>query len=488
MSAATRLDRCLAWFHRWAGIVLSVLFFAWFASGIILLYVPFPALSEQARLADSESIDVTRVVVSPATALASLPQSEELALISVAGRPVYLAFSASGAVVAVGADDGRRLGFFSADVAKTVAERFSRVSAQATAGPLQYDQWTVHQRLDPYRPFYRLRLSDGRGTDLYVSARTGQVLQRTNARERAWNWCGAVLHWIYFTPLRQSYWAWNEVVWWLSLAALATSVVGTWLGIDRSIKARHLTRPRWSPFRIAWMRWHHVFGLLASAVVLVWIFSGWLSMDHGRLFSVGQPPAEIARRFRGVSLAEVTRAVPADFMRRIGMASEVRFNAVARYPFIAAIGKSRQNGQVVWLDRSIGVPSTTVIPDSLLVSALGAALGGGFRIATVDTPGPDFYALAESLDANANPLVATGPQVLRVYVDRVSGKILVVMDASRRGYAWFYYALHTFNFPALLGHPGVRDVIVSTMMLFGLGFVLTGVVIGYQRLVKTSTR
>ena len=70
---------------------------------------------------------------------------------------------------------------------------------------MEYDQWIVHQRFDPYRPFYRVRLNDDATTDLYVSARTGEVLQRTRFSERAWNWSGAVIHWIYFTPLRKSY-------------------------------------------------------------------------------------------------------------------------------------------------------------------------------------------------------------------------------------------------------------------------------------------
>jgi len=40
---------------------------------------------------------------------------------------------------------------------------------------------------------------------------------------------------------------------------------------------------------------HHILGLFAATFVLMWIFSGWLSMDHGLLFSRGQlPVAETA--------------------------------------------------------------------------------------------------------------------------------------------------------------------------------------------------
>ena len=47
--------------------------------------------------------------------------------------------------------------------------------------------------------------------------------------------------------------------------------------------------------------------------------------------------------------------------------------------------------------------------------------------------------------------------------------------------AWFYYALHTFNFRALLSHPLACDSIIVILLLFGLDFVFTGIVVGYQR-------
>src|ERR1700733_8414446 len=329
-----RVNRWLTWFHRWSGVVLCLLFIAWFASGAVLLYVPYPALSEHDRLAHSEAIDASRVTRGAAVALAQVPDAAELSLISVAGHPTYLVYSSDGKPAAISGDDAAAPGLFSAATALTVAERFGNSSVSRVDGPLQYDQWIVHQRFDPFRPFYRVRLNDAARTDVYVSARTGQVLQRTRGTERAWNWCGAVLHWIYFTPLRKSWSAWNQTVWWLSLGALLASVAGTWLGIHRFLKTRASGRSAWSPFR-GWMRWHHVIGLFVSVIVLVWIFSGWLSMDHGRLFSKGAVAADRASRFRGMRLDGVARAIPRGFMGHVEPASELTFGAVAGQAFIS---------------------------------------------------------------------------------------------------------------------------------------------------------
>lgn len=43
--------RSLLLFHRWAGIATGLLFALWIGSGLVMLYVPFPALTEPERLA-----------------------------------------------------------------------------------------------------------------------------------------------------------------------------------------------------------------------------------------------------------------------------------------------------------------------------------------------------------------------------------------------------------------------------------------------------
>jgi len=48
-------------------------------------------------------------------------------------------------------------------------------------GPIEDDQWIVHQRFDPYRPFFRVHVDGAAGETLYVSAITGELLQPIEA-------------------------------------------------------------------------------------------------------------------------------------------------------------------------------------------------------------------------------------------------------------------------------------------------------------------
>ena len=452
----------------------------WFASGAVLHFVTFPSLSRADQHAGSEAIDLSRVFLDPSDALARAPLANDLRLLSVAGQPVYVAEQPKGTWLRIAGDTGEVLPPFSAAVAATVAERFSRASAARVSGPIEYDQWIVHQRFDPYRPFYRVRLNDDANTDLYVSARTGEVLQRTRFSERAWNWSGAVIHWIYFTPLRKSYSAWNQVVWWVSLLALLSSAVGTWLGFVRLASNRAAGRKGLSPFR-GWMRWHHVIGLFASVIVVTWMLSGWLSMDHGRLFSRGETTATHTLQMRGMSVGAVAHAATLESLREVAPASEITFNAVAGRPFITVYGPMGRDARILFLDQ----PPARIfasLPDSLLLSGVDHLWPG--QVAAISRPDTydDVYRLAESTPGSAAGFRVIGNPTLRIYVDRYSGRFLTVMDPSRRSYAWIYYALHTFQFPGLIEHPEIRTVLVLALLVLGFTASTTGVVLSVKRL------
>ena len=480
--AWSRVNRWLTWFHRWAGVALCLFFAMWFASGAVLHFVSFPALSPDERRFAGETIEVSRVAITPSEALAMAPAATELRLVSISGRPVYLAQEPSGAWTSIDGETGDLLPPISPPGALAIAEAFARQKATGVSGPLDYDQWIVHQRFDPFRPLYRVRLADADQTDLYISARTGEVLQRTNVRQRAWNWCGAVIHWLYFTPLRKNWSAWNQVVWWLSLVALLSSAVGTWLGFMRTLANRAAGRKGLSPFR-GWMRWHHIIGLFASVLVITWMLSGWLSMDHGRFFSHAEPSPEQARQMSGLSPTEIAHAIPLSLIQAVGPATEMTFNAVGGTPFIAAYNRSGA-ARIYFSD---GVPQreATRLPAQILRAGLDRVWPSRVHEITRPDANDEVYRLAESVEGAA--VFAVGRNMeWRVYVDPLSGRLLAVMDASRRSYAWIYYALHTFQFPGLISHPQIRTALVLLSLTLGFVASVTGVVLSAKRLWRES--
>ena len=489
-----RVNRWLTWFHRWAGVVLGLLFAAWFASGAVLHFVGFPSLPAADRFARSEIIDLRRLNVAPSAALAraevvtGTSPVDGVRLISVAGTPTYIVSVAGTPAyvmtsgekeIAIAGDRGQVIRRFSAATAGIVAARFGHASVSKVTGPLDYDQWIVHQQFDPYRPFFRVRLGDPERTDLYVSAVTGEVVQRTTAHERFWNWCGAVLHWIYFTPVRKDWSLWNQGVWWISLVAVLTSIAGTWIGLHRYLKNRAHGRTGLSPYR-GWMRWHHVIGLFASIVVVVWMFSGWLSMDHGRFFSLPVASATESARMRGISFAAITEATPLDVPGSAGPASVIEFHAIGGRPLLTIRGALQGDSRILWLDSREA--SAAPIPETLLLSALKAAWPSDAVTLVGSSSTDELYRQAESVPEDALAAITGSGGRIRVYVGRFSGRLLAVMNPSRRAYAWVYFCLHTLNFPGLVQHPAARTIVEVPLLLFGFGFCVTGIVLGVRRL------
>lgn len=474
--------RWLAQVHRWLGVVLFLLFAVWFASGAVMHFVPFPALGERQRLSRSALIDLERVRVAPSTALALVPRARDLRLVGVEGRPVYVLELDDGSMETVAGDTGTPLGLLSSQQARGVAAAFSSGVVTDVVGPLPYDQWTVMGELDAFRPLYRARIHDKGETDLYVSARTGEVVQVTTATERHWNWCGAVLHWIYFTALRSHGRAWDRLVWGLSLAGLSTVVAGLWLGWLRFIAARRGGRRKLTPFR-GWLGWHHRLGLFLGVFVLTWIFSGWLSMDHGRLFTSGKPDESQIERLQGLRLPEITAAESMSTVRGATPAAELLFGAIAKRTFLAARGAGAD--RVMWADAPQKVMGR--IPTESLIAGVRAAWP---RDAIADegtvTPG-SFYSLAEDLPAETRVIRVGGSHATDVYIDEVTGRIVTIMSPGRRVYEWLYYALHTLKFPGLIAHPVLRDLAVLVPMTGGFIFSLTGAIIAVSRL-RTSFR
>ena len=471
--------------HRWMGVALCLFFACWFISGAVLIYHPFPSLSTTEKLKHSQHIDLNKVTVSPKEAVRIVGNNEldRLRLIDLEGQPVYVFHTLKNKIQALDAQSGKPINPLQNIIARKIAEQFFGLSALKVEGPLDYDQWIVPNRYDPYRPFYRVSFNDKKATVLYVSSHTGEVLQKTEGSQRAWNYIGAVVHWIYPTVLRKNWALWDQSVWWLSLVAMVTTLAGMILGVTNLRSNPEGNQKEFTTPYKGWLRYHHIMGLFSGIFVLTWIFSGWLSMDHGRFFSKPNPEPDRIKKIRSIPLKQAVQTISLIALQSLDNFSEIEFFALGGKPFVLA--KNSKEMKLFKPSNKNKLFSTT-LSESEIVNAVKKAWPGVEVQATEQPTESDFYGnLREgSLPQKTLRVILNNPIKTWVHVNMESGQIVSVMDRSRRQYRWLFNGLHSLDFPGLANRRPAWDILIIFLLGCGFLFSITSIRIGMKRLFK----
>jgi hypothetical protein len=466
--------RALTCVHRWLGVPFSLLFAMWFASGIVMHFVPFPALTETERVDGLAPVDFTRALRGPRDAVeaSGIADAARVRLVQRSDGPVYLV-SGGSQTAALRADDLGPAAVRSASLALTIAVYHARrrgldVSNASVVAEEAYDQWTVAGGFDRHRPLWRVALNDRAGTELYVSSATGEVVQATSRRARRWNYAGSIAHWIYPTILRRRTVVWTDTVWAIALVGSLVAFAGSFLGVTRLTQSgRRLTRYR------GWQALHHLLGLACATFVLSWIVSGWLSMDNGLLFSTSKLSSAEAAIFATPARDMLPSGAPRAITTQ---AKEIDWFFLGREPYRR--DRTGADAQVL-SGGDAGFPASP--PRAYLtmaeIESLAHRLPGTCTVVRIDAT--DIYATARSTP-NA-PLYRVACGDLWFHVDGASGAV-ERLDASRRSYRWLFDALHTLDFPYLTARPALRGALVVMLCSCGLAFSLTGCVIAWRRI------
>ncbi|WP_343527800.1 PepSY domain-containing protein [Sphingomonas sp.] len=451
--------------HRWAGIVACLFFAMWFASGLVMLYMPYPALSPAQGWAGAEPIDWSRVGRAPQ----GQGGARRITLEMRDGAPVWRIDGAEGDTHILSAEAGAVPVAVDTAYVRRVAARFGGAEV-ARVEAIGHDQWTVAGGFDRHRPLWKADLVDAARTELYVSSLTGQVVQRTTRSQRVWNWLGSVPHWIYPTVLRRDGGLWRQVVMWVSGPCIAVALTGLWIGILRLRAGRRRYRDgRMTPYR-GWMLWHHVSGLLGGAMLTTWIVSGWLSVDPGHAFAGSAAPPEAMRAYAG----QAGEPVALDRLARIAVgARSVEWSGDAGLKRIAI---DRASPHPRWLDRQSLAPARASIPARAAMLVPGGRLVASERLAR-----PDFYWTSPT----RLPVVRMrfdDPAATWLYVDPMSGALVQRQDRTRRAYRWVYTLLHTWDWPWLTARRPAWDAWMWLWSIAGMVLSVSGVVVGWRRL------
>lgn len=472
------LFRNLVLVHRWLGIAIGWLMLMWCLSGLVMMYVAYPELPARKRDAALPPLTVTRCCVIPDTLFATDEPIKTVSMIMLDTQPVLYAIPAAGTPRLINLNSGQDVAITPA-LALHIANRFALnthlVAASPAVEPLVRDQWTVYPRYNADRPLYHVALHDAAGTEVYVSSHSGEVVQQTTRLQRAWNWLGAVPHWLYFTAIRQQPALWNNLVIYSSLAGCFLTGFGVYLGI-RQLRRRD--GELHSPYRY-WKYWHHLTGLIFGVFVLSWVFSGLMSMQPwGWLESKPDPSAEhtlqgdlpswstVHAALTGLSAA----SLPAQTVRIISSTTngQLHFNAIHH---------AQQSMYTTRLNTYWQATPLTLSEIQQLASKLHPQAK-----ATWLTQEDAFYYSRHSQPISLPVWRIVLPDDTRFYLDAATGELLRRVDAEARGFRWLHLGLHRLDFAAWMRISPWRDVFMWSLLLGVTGVCATGTILGVKRL------
>jgi hypothetical protein len=476
--------RALLLAHRWLGMATGLLMVTWCLSGVVMMYVAYPRLTEGERTRGLAPMSWTGCCVFGADAASAA--SGDFGIEMLAGRLVLRGDGGRTLDLVTGA----ALEGISATQAVAVADAFARRREEMTAAPVARarptlldvvydDTWTVSGVSRKERPLYRFDLGDAAGTELYVSSVDGKAAQVTNARQRFWSWLGAIPHWLYVVRLRRHPRVWSAVVVSASLAGCFLTVTGLAIGVQS------LRRSRGHPRYRGIHRWHHAAGVVFGIFTWTWIASGLLSMNPWGWLEGGDVRVERARlhgpapdsaRVKSAVLALATTGVARDAV------------AVAYAPLAGAIyfvvettsGTRFRVGEA-------GRPAPLTTADMARVATqLGVPVASMEYMTTEDA-----YFFSHGATAAPLPvyrIILGDREATRYYVDPVSAEIEAKVDRNVRGYRWLHQGLHRLDVL-----PGVRqrpawDALMLSLLAGVFTVSLTGAYLGMRRLFAQPRR
>ena len=485
-----RLIAILTPIHRYLGLVFCLIFVAWFASGLVMIYHGMPSYPPAERLARLVPLDSRAIRLTPTEALTHAELGvapSRIRLTTIGSRPVYR-FIVEGEWVTVFADDGALLEAASPQDALGIARVAfpdTRTTAHIARTLERPDQWTTEVSFRANGPLHVIALGDDADTNVYVAANTGDIIMKTDRASRAWAYAGPVIHWFYFRPLRVRNDLWFNIIVYGSLVGCIVSILGLVIGLYRYSIARTYFQGSSSTPYAGWLRWHHYAGLVFGVFTFTWVLSGMLSMEPWNLSEDNGPDGSQVAAIRGRGI-DVDRFGVLPAQAFVALGSRLAPKELELMQFMGASYYRAQDasGRTLLVTADHGPVLKDAFAQPELMAAARAAMPAFAETEATWLTSYDAY----YYDRDAGrPLPVlrvkySDPQRSWLYLTARDGALVQRETARGRPWRWLYHGLHSLDFPGLYETAWLWYAVIVVLCAGGLALSLTSVIVGWKSL------
>lgn len=537
----SRIKRWILLGHRWLGIGTCLLFFLWFLSGVVMMYVGHPKLTWQERLEHLPPLKASQSLLSPADAFRQAGihgTVTDLRLANArAGQPVYIAQVRPDSkpapdaprpephLVALDARTGTLLPPTDPATALASAQVYleqgglshpssssalpassprqpSPAGAQDTPGKPLYQGITVEDAhthsaaMDLHQPLHKVLLPDADQTLLYISGTTGEVVRDAPRLERGFNYLGAWLHWLYL--FRDTAIDWTDLIIWLSVIGTVATLSGFLSGVIRWRFSHPYRSGSRSPFAPGALRWHHILGLVFALTTFTWIFSGLMSMNPWDIFEadesiidarrISNPDIQPSRAIATPQALLTSTTTPVRELQWHTLLDKARVKAIRTHDVPPG-----NADQPVLLSARTGKPYN-LEPERLRSALFTLQAGYPPRIDILRQDDFYYYSRTEHTMTGGrkpHPLPIwrvryDDPNQTWLHIDPATGQVLSELDSYQRTERWLFALLHSWDWLPLLQNRPLWDIFMLVLAAGGLALSATGIWIAGHRLhIKT---
>lgn len=472
-------------FHRIAGTIISLFFLMWAISGLVLIYHPFPNVS-QAQVNESmdampDSLPDIRAVLSQQ----HIPE-ESVRSISLKNFQNQTLFSVKtkDSLYTICSDANREIKPITTGTIHGIAKKWVNAPVAKLDTLNERDQWIMYSRYLDEMPIYKLYFNDHEKHQLYISSKTGEVLQFTGKKQRLWAWLGAIPHKFYLPFIRKNTDAWITLLTVSGFIALAVALSGLFVGISVSIR-RYRAKRNIIPYKKFTWKWHHILGLSFGIFAATWALSGamalqripqWIIKTHGdyRISNSKMRGEQLSLDTYMLDYRSLTQQYP-----DIKSIEWSHFQDTPVYNIIV-----KESG--ICIDASTGEVKELYLPQSQIKKAISGIHKNNeaFTVTLIDQYEEYYLPKKRELPLPAYKVEVDNADKSRYYIDPKSGNFQY-LNKSRKAKKWLFSGLHYLHIKWLVEKPVLWTIVIWTLCT-GVALVsLSGVWMGIKYTIRS---
>ena len=477
------INRLIYGVHRVLGTVLSIFFLMWFLTGIVMIYHGFPSASNAEKM---QTMDVLQAGLQPFDSVkcnVAKPDSiSSMAVYSYLGRTYYEV--GQGSEMEKIAADGQPLPEIDGNYIRQAAAKWCSAPVSRIDTLQQLEQWIPFGSRKNDLPIYKFHFADKDKTQVYVSSKTGNILQCTTEMERFWGWLSAVPHWVYFTWLRQDVVVWRKAIVWIGVFGMFMLFAGFYIGIRNYRLQVKRGKGLTSPYKKKWYKWHHVVGTLFGLFAFTWVLSGVYSLEDipDWLASVKKQYEPRKTLNQGMLVGDAYQLDYRDVITAYGgQTLRIDWSSFHNIPLYQVYLKGQKNPVII--DASVAGKAAEVdLTKQQVERAVKAVHGEEPMQVELMTEYDNYYVDTEGTMALP---------VWKVKVENADNTVYYInpKTASYRSYnthaRWqfqVYQGFHCLRYKVFVGHPVLWTIVMWILLLGGAAVSFTGVVMGINYL------